>query len=212
MTETRDTKWNDSENFVKRKTEIGERKRNIICAKLESRYRKGFLFAMNRWMQLIDCFNKQKMTLIWSKDYKGLWREKKKTQTKQFWKIRALSKRMKMKVKKSQRLIASFNRSYSQLCYCITYALFVICIFELFRYQVHVDAYISSANNVTNSFQYLNTHPINGSRRSILQKRNGRFLFDAFFGIDTPPIEAADFEDDDDDEEELPKPCNCGKY
>lgn len=120
--------------------------------------------------------------------------------------------KMKMKVKKNQRLIATFNRSFLHLCCCITYALIAIGMFESFRHDVYVDAYINNANNVTNSFQYLNTHSVNSSRRSMFGKRNARFLFDAFFGIDTPAIEAADFDDVDDSEEDIPKPCNCGKY
>lgn len=124
---------------------------------------------------------------------------------------------MKMKVKQNQRLIATFNTSYSHLYYCVTYALLAICLFESFRHRVYVDAYINRANNVTNSFQHVNTYNsanANSSRQSVFGKRDGRFLFDAFFGIDTPPIDATDFDDieDDEEEEEAPKPCNCGKY
>lgn len=123
---------------------------------------------------------------------------------------------MKMRVKQNQRLIATFNTSYSHFYYCVTYALLAICLFELFCHQVYVDAYIDRANNVTNSFQYVNTLNsvnANSSQQSVFGKRAARFLFDAFFGIDTPPIDASDFDSiEDDDEEDAPKPCNCGKY
>lgn len=42
------------------------------------------------------------------------------------------------------------------------------------------------------------------------RERDGRFLFDAFFGIDTPPIEADELEEED-EEEVAAKPCKCGK-
>lgn len=64
---------------------------------------------------------------------------------------------------------------------------------------------------MTNQFQHFNTNHLNISRKSVFENRRGRFLFDAFFGIDTPPLEADDFEDDD-DEEDTPKPCKCGKH
>lgn len=93
------------------------------------------------------------------------------------------------------------------------YALLAICLIQLFHIRIYVDAYISStANNVTNHFPHFNPDHQNISRKSVLENRRGRFLFDAFFGIDTPPLDADDFEDDDDEEEDAPKPCNCGKY
>lgn len=120
--------------------------------------------------------------------------------------------RMKMKVRKSQRLTASLNESYTQLCCCIAYVLLTICLLESFQ----VDAYINGATvNMTNSFRHFDIfeqqHRVNVSRTSGFSNRNGRFLFDAFFGIDTPPIDASDFEEDDDDDPEPAKPCKCGK-
>lgn len=116
---------------------------------------------------------------------------------------------MKMKVKKSQRPL---KNAYSQFCSCIAYLLLTICLLELIHLRVHVNGYIKDAINVTNSFQHLNTHSFNGSRESHFAKRNGRFLFDALFGLDTPPLDASDFADEEDEEEEAPKPCKCGKY
>lgn len=120
-----------------------------------------------------------------------------------------------MKVKKSQRTVALFDQSYSHLCYCIIYVLFTICLIECGWHRMFVDAYVSRANtNLTNSFQQYRPHidAMNASlQNEWFRKRNGRFLFDAFFGIDTPQIEADDFAEDDDEEEEAPKPCNCGK-
>lgn len=119
-----------------------------------------------------------------------------------------------MKVKKSQRLTTtSLNKSYSQLCFCIAYVLLTICLLE----SIHVDAYINgttakTTTNVTNSFQYFNIHHRgNVSKKIESSNRIGRFLFDAFFGIDTPPLDATDFDDDDDEDDEPPKPCKCGK-
>lgn len=128
---------------------------------------------------------------------------------------------MKMKVKKSQRpTIATtatsssslLNKSMcSQLCFCVAYILLAICLLESF----HVDAYINGAAiNMTNSFQHFNIHrgaAMNVSRRSGSSDRIGRFLFDSFFGIDTPPLDATDFDDDDDEEDVPVKPCKCGK-
>lgn len=122
---------------------------------------------------------------------------------------------MKMKVKKSQRLTtitALLNKSYSQLCFCIAYVLLMICLLESF----HVDAYINGATtNVTNSFQHFNVQYQYGrgnvSRKSGSSDRVGRFLFDAFFGIDTPPLDATDFDDDDEEDDEPATPCKCGK-
>lgn len=121
---------------------------------------------------------------------------------------------MILKVKKSQRTVALFDQSYSHLCYFLVYVLFTICLIECGLHRMYVDAYISHANhNLTNSFQQYrpHVHDINASHQNQWHhNRNGRFLFDAFFGIDTPQIEADDFADDDDDEVEAPKPCKCG--
>lgn len=117
---------------------------------------------------------------------------------------------MKMKVKKSQRLMASLIASYLQFCCCVIYLLVTVCLLESIHLRMHVNAYINGAINVTNSFQHLNTQHFNGSEKRLLSNRNGRFLFDALFGL-TPPLNAASFADDDDDEEEPPKPCKCEK-
>lgn len=116
---------------------------------------------------------------------------------------------MKLKVKKCQRLTATFNTTCSQLCFCIAYVLLTICLLESFQ----VDAYINGATtNVTNRFQHFSVHHRgNVSRKSGSSHRIGRFLFDAFFGIETPPLDPSDFEDDDDDDDEPAKPCKCGK-
>lgn len=112
-----------------------------------------------------------------------------------------------MKVKKSQRFLATFNGSLSHLCSCLVYTLFAICLIETLLYhQMHANAYISRTNNNrTNSIQHFNA-----SRKSSLAKRNGRFLFDAFFGIETPPLEPDEF-DDEEEEDEPAEPCKCGK-
>lgn len=125
--------------------------------------------------------------------------------------------KMKMKVKKSHRpTIATASSSLlsksmcSQLCFCIAYILLAICLLESF----HVDAYINgAATNVTNSFQHINIRrtAMNVSRKSGSPDRIGRFLFDSFFGIDTPPLDATDFDDDDDEDDVPAKPCKCGK-
>lgn len=117
---------------------------------------------------------------------------------------------MKMKEKKSQRFTASINE-YSKLCSHITYVLLLsICLIES---SLHVDAYISGAtHNVTDNFQHFNMHTFNVSRRFGASDRIGRFLFDSFFGIETPPLDASDFDDvEDDDDDEPSKPCKCGK-
>lgn len=121
---------------------------------------------------------------------------------------------MIMKVKKSQRTVAVFDLSYSHLCYCIIYVFFTVCLIDFGWHRMHADAYVHRANNLTNSFQQYrpHIHAMNASRQTEwLRKRNGRFLFDAFFGIDTPPIEADEFEEDDEEEELAAKPCKCGK-
>lgn len=124
---------------------------------------------------------------------------------------------MKMKSKKCQRRNTPFNRSYSDIFVCSAYVLFTICVLESLNHQSHVDAYITNARNATNLYepfdiQYLNSSSSH-SKKVLSRDRNGRFLFDMVFGIDTPPLDAADLvEDDDDDEEDLPKPCKCGRY
>lgn len=124
-----------------------------------------------------------------------------------------------MKVKKSQQMVTVFkHQSYLlHLSYCIIHVVFTICLVNFGWHRMHVDAYIDRPNNLTNHFQqyrpYRNVHAMNASHPNewSFRTRDGRFLFDAFFGIDTPPIGADEFEDDD-DEEEAPKPCRCGKF
>lgn len=115
---------------------------------------------------------------------------------------------MKMKVRQTHRLVKSLNQSYSQLCSCLSYALLAICLFQIAHVRLHADAYIAATSNVTHHLQHV--HQVNDSGRNLSDYRNGRFLFDAFFGIDTPPIDATDFDDEEDDEEDIPKPCKCG--
>lgn len=108
--------------------------------------------------------------------------------------------------------MASLKQSYSQFCCCIVYLLVTVCLLESIHLRMHASAYINGAINVTNSFQHLNTQHFNGSRKSLLSNRNGRFLFDALFGFETPPLNAASFADEEDEEDEPPKPCKCGKF
>lgn len=110
-----------------------------------------------------------------------------------------------MKVKKSQCLMASLNTLHSQLCSCIIYMLLTICLLETIDLRMHVNAYMS------NSLRHLSIHNFNESRKNVPTQRNGRFLFDSLFGIDTPQLDAADFDDDDDEDDEPAKPCKCGK-
>lgn len=119
-----------------------------------------------------------------------------------------------MKLKKSQRTVALFDQSYSHLYYCIIYVFFAICLIDFGWHRVYADVYVHHANNLTNSFQQYrpHVHAMNASlQNEWFRKRNGRFLFDAFFGIDTPQIEADEFEEDDDEGELAAKPCKCGK-
>lgn len=121
---------------------------------------------------------------------------------------------MKLKVKKCQRRNASLNKSNLQIFCCLAYALLAICLLESFYQHSYVDAYIPSARNATNLFESFDIQYLNDSSKDVLShNRSGRFLFDAFFGIDTPPLDASDLDDDDDDDEEdIPKPCKCGRY
>lgn len=119
---------------------------------------------------------------------------------------------MIMKVKKSQRTVASFDQSYAHLCYCIVYALLMICLIDFGWHRMYANAYVHRADNLTNSFRQYRPHvrAINASLQDEwFHKRDGRFLFDAFFGIDTPPIEADDLEDED-EEETVQNTCKCG--
>lgn len=121
-----------------------------------------------------------------------------------------------MKVKKSQRTVALVDQSYLHLCNnnSLIYIFFTICLINIGWHRMYVDAYVHRANNLTNSFQQYrpHIHAMNASlQNEWLHKRNGRFLFDAFFGIDTPQIEADDFEEDEEEEQVAAKPCKCGK-
>lgn len=122
--------------------------------------------------------------------------------------------KLKMKVKKCQRRNASFNKSYLQIVCCLIYALLTIYLLESFYHHSYVNAFIPSARNATNLYEPFNIHYLNESSKDVLSSnRSSRFLFDAFFGIDTPPLDASDLEDDDDDDEDdIPKPCKCGRY
>lgn len=121
---------------------------------------------------------------------------------------------MTMKVKKSQRTVALFDPSYSHLCYCIICVFFTICLTDFGWHRMYADAHVYRANNLTNSFQQYRPHMHAIANASLqnewFRERDGRFLFDAFFGIDTPPIEADELEEED-EEEVAAKPCKCGK-
>lgn len=98
--------------------------------------------------------------------------------------------------------MASLNTTYLQLCFCIVYTLLTMFLLETIDLRLNVNAYMSNSPNPFNS--------LNESRENVSTQRNGRFLFDAFFGIDTPPLDASDFDDDEEDDEPV-KPCKCGK-
>lgn len=118
--------------------------------------------------------------------------------------------KMKMKVKKCQRRNEPFSKSYLQIFCCLAYVLLTICLLESFNRQSNVDAFIANTRNATNFFEPFNIQYANSSKKVLSRNRNSRFLFDALFGIDTPPLDAADLVEDDDDEEDIPKPCKCG--
>lgn len=130
--------------------------------------------------------------------------------------LKFLQKNMKMKVKKNQQqTVTLFDQSLSHLCYCIIYVVFTICLIDCGWHRMHVDAFIKGASNLTNSFQQHRLHRVHAMNAShqndlLFRTRDGRFLFDAFFGIDTPPIGADEFEEEDDDDE-APKPCKCNQ-
>lgn len=142
----------------------------------------------------------------------------KSQKTPSFSTLTFLQRNMIMKVKKSpQQTVTLLDLSYSHLCYCIIYVVFTICLIDSGWHRIHVDAYIDRATNRTNSVQQYRpqyrVHAMNVSDQNEwpLRTRDSRFLFDAFFGIDTPPIGADEFEEDDDDEEDAPKPCKCNQ-
>lgn len=121
--------------------------------------------------------------------------------------------KIKMKVKNCQRRSASFNKLCLQVFCTLVYGLLTLCVLKSFyHHQLHADAYIATARNATNYFQPFDIQYLNSSKKVLSRSRNSRFLFDAFFGIDTPPLDAVDLDDDDDDEEDIPKPCKCGTY
>lgn len=117
-----------------------------------------------------------------------------------------------MKVRRIQRVFLLLNKTFIQLRYSGIYILLMVCLLEVVHIQnIHVDAYIDGA---TMNLQRISLQHLNSSSKirklPMPSNRTGKFLFDAFFNIDTPQLEVDedDFDDDDDDDA---KPCNCGK-
>lgn len=117
-----------------------------------------------------------------------------------------------MKVRKIQRLSLSssiLSKTCVQLCYSVINILLMICLMKVFHIQsIHVTAYINATDTVNQFNQMISTEHYNSYFERKVNNRSGKFLFDSFFDINQPAVDAVDFEDDDDEEET--KPCKCG--
>lgn len=120
--------------------------------------------------------------------------------------------KMKTKVKKTMsHQSIQWNKNNFNLCFSVNYIFCMIYLLGIIN--MSVDAYVSDAIKLTPSnIREFSSQHLNKSKLSMGRNRSGRFLFDAFFDINTPQFDAVDdddFDDDDDDLEET-KPCKCG--